>query len=202
VAPGHYSGNNYWPQLYIANEIMQQEKGFVLSDPLLMMRCLPPLASRMEKKRDGNDHFYLDAHLMFAKFVHEASGQLANPAAKRLGYEMAVRDNFFQIVIYKYVAERYQVRYLASVFLELLSVPCFRKKISFWLRDVPLLFLPRIISMGIYEWWQLKGEITGWERANNKYKRMIFDLYKITRLIKRWLFKEVLNKARPFKNCD
>lgn len=192
VAPAHYSGNNYWPQLYIANEIVRQEKSFILSDPLLMMRCLPPLASRTEKKRQGNDHFYMDAHLMFAKFVDEASDQLTSLAAKNLGYELAVKDNFFQIVIYKYVAEKYRPRYLTYVFHELLSVTCFWNNILFWLRDVPVLFLPRIVSVGIYEWWRIKAEISKWEKADKRYRRMIFSLYKTISLFKRLLKKSRL----------
>jgi hypothetical protein len=132
----------------------------------------------------------MDAHLQFVKFVDEAGCQLTDPAARSLGYELALKGNFFQIMIYKCVAEKYQFKYLASVFLDLLSQPYFRNNIKFWLKDVPVLFLPRIVSAGIYEWWQIKWEISKWEQADKKYKRMIFGLYKAARLIKRWLLKK------------
>jgi hypothetical protein len=66
------------------------------------------------EKKQGNDHFYMDAHLMFVKFVDEAGCQLTDPAARSLGYELALKGNFFQIMIYKCVAEKYQFKYLAS----------------------------------------------------------------------------------------
>jgi hypothetical protein len=154
---------------------------------MLMMRCLSPLASRTEKKNQGNDHFYIDAHIMFIRFVDELSSQLVNPAAKKLGYDLVLGNNFFQIVIYKCTAEKYKIKYLTSVFYNLISVACFRKSILFWLKDVPALFLPKVFSVWIYEWWQIKTEICTWEQANKNYKRMIYSLYKIIRISKRWL---------------
>lgn len=186
AVPAQYLGN-HWAQLYITNEIVQREKSFIIADPLLMMRCLSPLASRMEKKNQGNDHYYMDAHIMFIRFVDELNSQLVSPAAKKLGYDLVLRSNLFQIVIYKCMAEKYKIKYLTSVFYNLFSVACFRSSILFWLKDVPVLFLPKVISVWIYEWWQIKTEICTWEKANDKHKRMIYSLYNIIRISKRWL---------------
>lgn len=188
AAPALHAGN-HWAQLYIANAIVQRGKSFIIADPLLKMRCLSPLASRTEKKKQGNDHYYMDAYIDFVRFADELSGQLVNPAARRLACDLALQDKGFQIVIYKYVADKYRIAYLASIFCSLFSVACFRKSISFWLRDVPVLFSPKIISICIYEWWQMKKEISTWGQADRKHKRMIYGLYEIIRLSKRCLMK-------------
>lgn len=187
--------NTYWPQLYIANEIVQREKSFIIADPLLLMRCLSSMASRMEKKKQGNDHFYMDAHVQFIRFVDGLSNQSVNPAIKSMNKEMILRANFFQIVIYKYVAKKYKIKYLASVFYNLFSVAYFRKSILFWLRDVPTLFLPGIISICIYEWQEMKKEIGTWEGVNEKHKRIIYSLYKVIKLSKAMTYKRNYNLA-------
>ena len=73
----------------------------------------------------------------------------------------------------------------------MLCINCFRKNILFWLKDVPVLFSPRIIVRGIYNWWQLKEKICAWEDSDKIYHKFIFNLYDIIRLSKRWFMKSV-----------
>jgi glycosyltransferase involved in cell wall biosynthesis len=172
---------SYWPQLHIANEIVQREKSFIVAEPLLLMRCLPALNSRMEKKRQGNDGFYLDAHLQFIEFLEGVTRQTANPEVRRMNEGLGLRANLFQIMMYKCVADKYQVKYLTAVFLKLFSVPRFRKNIHFWLRDAPLLFAPGLVARQMYAWQQKKKEIGTWAVARERYKGVMYSLYRMVR---------------------
>lgn len=182
-SPLQYRGTN-WMHLYVANKIISREKSYVIAYPLLRMRCLDPMSSRIEKKKQGDERHYMHAYVMLAGFVSGLKDQGISAAAQKIGGELIVKDNLFQIVSYKCIAERYDILYLFGVFKSLCSCLHLRKSPNFWMRGIPVLFLPRFCASAIYQWWQFKQKVAGWKGSPKKHERFLYFAYAAIRRVK------------------
>jgi glycosyltransferase involved in cell wall biosynthesis len=110
-----------WPQLYVASRIVEKGAAYVICEPLLRMGCLSIEASRAEKTRQGNDHFYMDAHLLYMDFVAAASERMRQPHAIALAHRYVLNDNPYQIIHYRNTALGYSLPYMRYVFARMRS---------------------------------------------------------------------------------
>lgn len=175
----------YWPQLYISCKIVERYCGYVIAEPLMMMGCLPIEVSRAEKRKQGNDHFYMDAHVMYMQFVDYIRFQMLGSDARKLACRQILDANLYQIEHYKKTAAGYSLAYIRSVFADMVRFQALRRSIGFWVMDVPVLFMPRSAFAYFVKYRQFRSDLPTWRNSKEKQKRAVYLAYRMLKLSKR-----------------
>jgi glycosyltransferase involved in cell wall biosynthesis len=151
--------DTYWPQLYISCNVADKFPVYIVAEPVLMMGCLPVEESRAEKAAQGNDHFYMDAHLSYIRFVDYITARMVRPEAKRLARNYVLADNLYQIENYRSNVNRYRFAYIFSVFMQMCRFQPLRRSLSFWTIDVPVLLMPPIMFRNFWRYRKLRSKL-------------------------------------------
>ena len=185
IAPKYYSIKDYWPQLYIGNHLIEsKEKVLLLASTFTLIENEHILVSRLEKKSQGDDHFYLDAHLMFGRFVKS----LKEKSARNSGINIFCKDNLWQILVYKKITIKYDISYLYQVFGKMKEIYFSRERYRFWLLDVPILFLPGFVGSSCYYLYQFLPMVNSWKFSNQKSKQFLYHVYRVVKKNKNIIF--------------
>lgn len=144
----------YWMQLYAVKIIAPMGESLIISEPLIKMIRPGLQESRKEKKSDTMAiDFFMQAHLFFLDYLN--SFNESNYSKKTLKFikNLGWNDNLNQIISLKLTSDSYNFNQIKLVFLGM--VKHFSCRVSFWCVHLPMLILPRSVSV-IYFYIKLK----------------------------------------------
>jgi glycosyltransferase involved in cell wall biosynthesis len=167
-----------WPQLYVSSKVANKFPVLIVAEPVLMMGCLPIEQSRTEKARQGNDQYYMDAHLQYLRFLRFWLPAMANSYARKLVGECVISNNLYQIEHYRTYSIRSRFSYLFSIFLEMSRFQPLAMSVSYWVKDVPVLLMPSAMFRCFSRYRRFRNELPGWYDSNDFMKKVAYGMYR------------------------
>jgi glycosyltransferase involved in cell wall biosynthesis len=143
-----------WIQLYAVKIIAPMGKSLIISEPLVKMQRPGLQESRNEKKSaDKAIDYFMQVHFSFLDYLNTFNESNYSKKTLRFIKNLGWNDNLNQIISLKLTSDSYNFNQIKLVFLGMEKH--FSHKISFWCVHLPMLILPRSVSV-IYFYIKLK----------------------------------------------
>ena len=135
-----------WMQLYAVKIIAPMGESLIISEPLIKMIRPGLQESRKEKKSDTMAiDFFMRAHLSFLNYLNTFNESNYSKKTLKFIKNLGWNDNLNQIISLKLTSDSYNFNQIKLVFLGMARH--FSHKISFWCIHLPMLILPKFVSV-------------------------------------------------------
>lgn len=143
-----YIGSN-WIVIFMARDILLLGDALLIAEELIRMNGLDLRVSRKEKRSEGCAlDWYVIAHLNFLNFASSLKDARYPDQVVREAIRVAWRHNLRQILYFKATADRYRLAEITYVVRKMAEH--FGSRLSFWMVDVPVLFLPNSVVAALF----------------------------------------------------
>ncbi len=143
-----------WIQLYAVKIIAPMGESLIISEPLIKMLKLDLQECRNERKSPAVPiDLFMQAHLSFLDYLNTFNGSNYSKNTLKFIKNLGWNDNLNQIISLKLTSDTYNFNQIKLVFIAMLRH--FSHKIIFWFIHLPMLILPRFVSV-IYIFVKLK----------------------------------------------
>jgi len=134
-----------WIHVHVATDILMASKAYIFIDCLVRQGWDD---SRLRRRSATEYATHMNVYFEFLKFVHQLPVKGYGRHAFMLGQRLSERDKLRQIVFLKMALNGYYFNYLLTISERLFRY--YRTSFSFWIVDLPVLFLPNSVVRGIY----------------------------------------------------
>lgn len=135
-----------WIHAYVAGDILTTSHSYIICARLVRQGWD---SSRLSKRSPDEYAAHADVFFEFLRFVHQLPDKGYDRSVLLLGKRVLKGEELRQIVFLKIALRGYSLGYLCTISARLFTY--YKTYFSFWLIDLPILFLPNSFVRSIYE---------------------------------------------------
>ena len=134
-----------WIHFYVARDILLDSKSYIISDRIVRQgRDISRLRIRSRTEYD----IYMKVFFEFLTFVYQLPQKGYNKSIYVLGKKLFKGETLRQIVFLKISLSNYDLKYFFTIAYRMINY--YKFDISFWVIDLPVLFLPNNFIRSMY----------------------------------------------------